>query len=150
MALHQPDIAGNTGTIMRLCACMGVPLDIVMPCGFPLSGKDLRRAAMDYGAEAEVVLHPTLAAFLDMVADRRARIVLLTSHGESTLPDIKFAPDDILLLGSEGAGAPAALHERADLRARIPMRSGFRSLNIAVAAGIALGEALRQTGQLPT
>lgn len=149
LALYQPDIAGNVGTIMRLCACFGVPLDIVMPCGFPFSDRQLKRAAMDYGEQADVIRHPNFDAFAAGVRENGGRIVLLTSSGGTALPDMRFTPEDVLLLGSEGAGVPQAVHDAADARLRIPMRPGFRSLNIAVAAGIALGEALRQTGHYP-
>ncbi len=149
MALFQPDIAGNVGTIIRLCACFSVPLDIVMPCGFPASDRQLKRAAMDYGGQADIRRHANGEAFFAAHAQPGRHIVLLTSHGDTPLYDAHFGPDDILLLGSEGAGVPEDIHARADLRVRIPMASGFRSLNIAVAAGIALGEALRQTGHYP-
>ena len=149
LALYQPDIAGNVGTIIRMAACFAVPLDIVMPCGFPASDKQLKRAAMDYGAQAEIVRHMHADAFF---AARRApgrRIVLLTTQGGTRLPEARFEPEDTLLLGSESAGVPPEVHQRVDARVRIPINAGFRSLNIAVAAGIALGEALRQTGTYP-
>jgi tRNA (cytidine/uridine-2'-O-)-methyltransferase len=149
IALFQPDIAGNVGTIMRLAACFGTPLDIVLPCGFPLSDRSLRRASMDYRDSADITLHADFGAFLTMVKDQRRRSVLLSSHGETRLPDAQFDSRDILLLGSESAGAPPEVHAAAALRVRIPMRPDMRSLNIAVAAGIALGEALRQTGTYP-
>lgn len=149
LALYQPDIAGNVGTIIRLAACFGVPLDIIMPCGFPASDKQLRRAAMDYADPAEIVRHTNVEAFFTDQAGRGRRIVLLTSHGESPLHRTAFTPADTLLLGSESAGVPHEVHNRVAMRVRIPMATGFRSLNIAVAAGIALGEALRQTGLFP-
>lgn len=146
IALYQPDIAGNVGTILRLAACLGVAVDIIEPCGFAFSDRGLKRSGMDYAADAEIVRHADWAAF---DAGRRGRIVLLSTRSDLTLGSARFAPDDILLLGSEGAGVPADVHERADLRVRIPMRPGFRSLNVAVSAGIALAEALRQTGGWP-
>jgi len=149
LALYQPDIAGNVGTIIRLAACFGVPLDIIMPCGFPASDRQLRRAAMDYADAAEIVRHANAEAFLADQTAKGRRIVLLTSHGDTPLHRAAFTPADTLLLGSESAGVPDDMHDRADLRVRIPMAAGFRSLNIAVAAGIALGEALRQTGLFP-
>jgi tRNA (cytidine/uridine-2'-O-)-methyltransferase len=149
IALFQPDIAGNVGTILRLAACWQVPVDIVLPCGFPVSDAQLRRAAMDYGGAAEVTRHADFAAFAAARLADGARLVALSSGGETSLYDAVFRPDDILLMGRESAGLPAELHERADLRLRIPIAEGFRSLNVAVASGIALGEALRQTGQLP-
>jgi len=149
LALYQPDIAGNVGTIMRLAACFGVPLDIVMPCGFPFSDKTLKRAAMDYGNAADIVRHASADAFFDTNAAEKRRIVLLSSRGDVRLPNAIFQPNDVLLLGSESAGVPENVHARAGLRVRIPMQPGFRSLNIAVAAGIALGEAMRQTESYP-
>lgn len=147
LALHQPDIAGNVGTILRLAACFGVPVDVIEPCGFPFSDRKLRRAGMDYAADAEVRRHADWAAF---AASATGRIVLLTTQGGTRLPDARFERSDVLLLGSESAGAPAHVHEAAALRVRIPMKTGLRSLNVAVAAGIALGEALRQTGDWPS
>ena len=149
LALYQPDIAGNVGTIMRLAACFSVPLDIIMPCGFPASDKQLKRAAMDYADAAEIVRHANADAFFAAQTAGARRVLLLSSHGDIRLPDMHFAPDDTLLLGSESAGVPDDVHQRVAHRIMIPMAAGFRSLNIAVAAGIALGEALRQTGQYP-
>ena len=149
VALFQPDIAGNVGTIIRLAACFSVPLDIVMPCGFPASDRQLKRAAMDYGGHADIRRHPNADAFFASCAKDGGRVVLLTSHGDTPLPDARFEPGDTLLLGSESAGVPEDVHARVDARIRIPMAEGFRSLNIAVAAGIALSEALRQTGLYP-
>ncbi|WP_340316992.1 tRNA (cytidine(34)-2'-O)-methyltransferase [Rhizorhabdus argentea] len=146
IALYQPDIAGNVGTILRLAACLGVAVDIIEPCGFAFSDRGLKRSGMDYAADAEVVRHADWEAF---DASRRGRIVLLSTRSDQTLVSARFAPDDILLLGSEGAGVPPSVHDRAGLRVRIPMRPGFRSLNVAVSAGIALAEALRQTEGWP-
>lgn len=146
IALHQPDIAGNVGTILRLGACLGVPVDIIEPCGFPFSDRALKRSGMDYAGSAEVVRHADWEAY---EAQTTGRIVLLTTRSDLTLDKAAFQPGDILLLGSEGAGVPDAVHDRADIRLRIAMRPGFRSLNVAVAAGIALGEALRQTKGWP-
>jgi tRNA (cytidine/uridine-2'-O-)-methyltransferase len=146
IALFQPDIAGNVGTILRLAACLGVAVDIIEPCGFPFSDRGLRRAGMDYAAEAEIARHADWDAFRAAVP---GRLALLTTHGGTRLPDARFAADDVLLMGSESAGAPPFVHEAAALSVRIPLRPGFRSLNVAVAAGIALAEAMRQTGSLP-
>ena len=146
LALHQPDIAGNVGTILRLAACLGVGVDLIEPMGFAWSDRALRRAGMDYAAAAAVTRHDDFAAFERQAA---GRIVLLTTAGAEPLPVARFRPDDVLLLGSEGAGVPPEVHARADLRVRIPMRTGFRSLNVALAAAIALGEALRQTEGWP-
>jgi len=146
IALHQPDIAGNVGTILRLSACFGVAVDIIEPCGFAFSERALKRAGMDYADAVEIVRH---ADWADFHANRGGRIVLLSTRSAVTLVDARFDPDDILLLGSEGAGVPDHVHDAADLRIRIPMRPGFRSLNVAVSAGIALAEALRQTKGWP-
>ncbi|HEX7656530.1 MAG TPA: tRNA (cytidine(34)-2'-O)-methyltransferase [Sphingomonas sp.] len=145
-ALYQPDIAGNVGTILRLAACLGVGVDLIEPMGFAWSDRALARAGMDYAAAATVVRHADWAAF---EASGQGRIVLLTTKGGVRLDQAGFMAGDILLLGSESRGVPAEVHARADLRVRIPMREGFRSLNVAVAGGIAVGEALRQTGGWP-
>ena len=149
IVLFQPDIAGNVGTILRLAACWRIGVDIVLPCGFPASDAALRRAAMDYGAAAEVARHVDFDAFAAARLSGDARLVALTSGGTTRLPDARFRTGDLLLMGRESAGLPPELHARADLRVCIPMAPGFRSLNLAVATGIALGEALRQTGLLP-
>jgi tRNA (cytidine/uridine-2'-O-)-methyltransferase len=149
IALYQPDIAGNVGTILRLSACLNVPCDIIEPCGFPFSDKALRRAGMDYAIAANVTRYADWSAFNQNARQNGQRLVLMSSKGATPLYDAKFRPDDIVLMGSEGAGVPIDVHAAADLRIRIPMAPKFRSLNVAVAAGIALGEALRQTEQLP-
>ncbi|MGJ8537033.1 MAG: tRNA (cytidine(34)-2'-O)-methyltransferase [Parasphingopyxis sp.] len=146
IALFQPDIAGNVGTILRTSACFGVAVDIIEPCGFPYSDRRLKRAGMDYAAEADVSRHADWAAFRE---SRAARIALLTVDGDTALPDARFEPGDILMAGSESAGAPPYVHDAAAMRIHIPMRPHFRSLNVAIATGIALGEALRQTGNWP-
>jgi tRNA (cytidine/uridine-2'-O-)-methyltransferase len=148
LALFEPDIAGNVGTILRLCACLDVPLDIVGPCGFALGDKALKRAAMDYGGHVAATQHVDWQGFRDSPAGA-GRLVLLSSKAEASVYDPVFRPGDTLMMGSEGAGVPPHVHDSADLRLKIPMRSGMRSLNVAVAAGIALAEALRQTGGLP-
>jgi tRNA (cytidine/uridine-2'-O-)-methyltransferase len=145
LALYQPDQAGNVGTILRLAACLGVPVDIIEPCGFPYSDRALKRAGMDYAAIANVRRHQGWRAF---ESEAKGRIVLLTTKG-SLLHEARFEPGDTLLLGSESAGVPPEVHERADVRLRIPQAEGTRSLNIAVAAGIGLAEALRQTDGWP-
>jgi tRNA (cytidine/uridine-2'-O-)-methyltransferase len=144
LALHQPDQAGNVGTILRLAACLGVPVDVIEPCGFPWGDKALKRAGMDYAEIANVTRHP---GWEDFEARIEGRLVLFTTAVAAVrLPDARFAPGDTLLFGSESHGAPAAAHKRADLRVRIPQVAGTRSLNLAVAAGIGLAEAIRQTG----
>lgn len=146
IALHQPEIAGNVGTILRLAACLDLPVDIIEPCGFAFADRALARAGMDYAARAAVSRHADWAAFREA---QRGRLVLLTTHGGTRLPDAAFAVGDILLLGSESAGVPAAVHAAAACRVRVPMAAGERSLNLAVACAIAVGEALRQTGGWP-
>jgi tRNA (cytidine/uridine-2'-O-)-methyltransferase len=149
LALYQPDIPPNTGTILRLGACMGVPVDVIEPCGFPFSDKSLRRAGMDYLDHVDVARH---LSWEDFLAARRTpddRIVLLTTHAPDSYADFAFRRSDVLLLGRESAGVPEAVHDGVDARVRIPMANCVRSLNIAVAAAIVLGEALRQTGLLP-
>ena len=144
IALYQPDIAGNVGTLLRLGACLGVAVDLIEPMGFAWSDRVWARAAMDYAGKVAVTRHVDWAAFL---AASSGRIVLATTAADAVpLPQAWFAHDDILLLGSEGAGVPLAAHARADMAVRIPMRAGLRSLNVAVAGAIVLGEALRQTG----
>lgn len=146
IALFQPDIAGNVGTILRLAACLGVPVDLIEPCGFPFSERSLKRAAMDYADQAEIRRHVDWAQF---DAARQGRLMLLSTKGETMLERADFRADDTILLGSESAGAPDYVHAAADGVVRIALRPGFRSLNVAVAAGIALHEAMRQTGLLP-
>jgi tRNA (cytidine/uridine-2'-O-)-methyltransferase len=149
IALYQPDIAGNVGTILRLAACFGVPCSIIEPCGFPFSDKALKRAGMDYAAAVEIERIRDWSAFASSSQADGQRIVLLSSKSSTSLFDAEFETGDILLFGSESAGVPDHVHAACDLRVRIPMQPGFRSLNVAVSAGIALSEALRQTGQLP-
>jgi tRNA (cytidine/uridine-2'-O-)-methyltransferase len=146
IALYQPDQAGNVGAILRLGACLDVPVDIVMPCGFPFSDRALKRSGMDYADIAIVVRHESWARFVDTAG---GRLALFTTAGDTALPDARFADDDILLFGSESHGVPAEVHARAGIRIRIPQARGTRSLNLAVAAGIGLAEALRQTGAWP-
>ena len=146
LALYQPDQPGNVGSILRLAACMAVPLDIVMPCGFPFSDRSLKRAGMDYSELAEFRTHENWDAFEQSL---EGRLVLFTTAASLPLSAARFAPGDVLLFGSESRGVPAEVHERAALRVRIPQAQGTRSLNLAVAAGIGLAEALRQTGAFP-
>jgi tRNA (cytidine/uridine-2'-O-)-methyltransferase len=143
LALYQPDIPQNLGAFIRLAACLGTPLDIIEPCGFPVDDRRIRRAAMDYVDLAQLQRHASWEAFR---RDRApGRLVLLTTAGATRLPDARFRADDILLLGRESAGAPPEVHAAADLRIRVPLRKGLRSLNVATAATLVLGEALRQT-----
>ncbi|QNA84788.1 tRNA (cytidine(34)-2'-O)-methyltransferase [Sphingomonas sp. So64.6b] len=146
IALYQPDIAGNVGTILRTAACFGVGVDLIEPMGFAFSDRALGRAGMDYVPAVLVKRHIDWAAFEAQVA---GRIVLLTTRGGIRLDTARFEPDDVLLMGSEGSGVPPEVHDRAELAVRIPLAPAMRSLNVAVATGIALGEALRQTGGYP-
>jgi tRNA (cytidine/uridine-2'-O-)-methyltransferase len=146
LALHQPDQAGNVGTILRLAACLSVPVDVIEPCGFPWGDRALKRAGMDYAEIANVTRHADWPTF---EAAMGGRLILLTTQGDLRIDEARFESDDVLLLGSESAGVPAAVHGRAALRIRIPQASRTRSLNIAVAAGIAVAEALRQTERWP-
>lgn len=147
IALFEPDIPGNAGAVLRLSACFGVGVDIIEPCGFAFSDRALKRAGMDYADLAQWTRHADWPAFLAATA---GRLVLLTTRATASHVETRFRPDDVLLLGSESVGAPPHVHAAADLHVRIPLMPGRRSLNVAVAAGIALGEALRQTGGLAT
>ena len=146
LALFEPDIPQNCGTILRLGACLGVPVDIIEPCGFLWDDKRLRRAGMDYLAGAEILRHQS---WTDFENQRRGRLLLLTTKAEASHLDIAFETEDVLLLGRESAGVPDSVHQAATHRLRIPMRSGLRSLNVALAAAMVLGEALRQTKGFP-
>lgn len=146
LALIEPDIAGNVGTLIRLAACLDVPIDLIEPLGFPFSDKRLDRAGMDYAAHAQIVRHADWNAFSGS-AD--GRLVLIETDGEVPLPDARFMAGDILMLGAESTGAPGYARAGAAASVRIPLVAGRRSLNVAVAAAIALGEALRQVGGWP-
>lgn len=143
IALYEPDIPQNAGAMIRLGACLGVPVDIIEPCGFIFDDKKLRRVSMDYGAQAEIVRHASAAAWRQ---NRTAgRMVLLTTAGDTRYADFTFSPTDTLLLGRESAGVPQSVHHEADARLIVPMAAGARSLNVSTAAAMVLGEALRQT-----
>jgi tRNA (cytidine/uridine-2'-O-)-methyltransferase len=147
LALFQPDIPQNLGGSIRLAACLGVSLEIIEPCGFPLDDRNLKRAAMDYGAAADVTRRDSWRAFQ---ADRApGRLVLFTTKGAEPFHRFAFRPDDVLLFGRESAGVPDEVHAAADARLYIPIRPETRSLNVVSAAAIALAEALRQTGGFP-
>ncbi len=146
LALYQPDIPQNAGTMLRMSACLDVACEIIGPAGFDMSDRALRRAGMDYLTKALIVRHTSFEAFDE---ERRAagrRLVLLTTGADRPYCAFDFAAKDVLLLGRESAGVPDHVHQAADARIVIPMRAGLRSLNVAVAAAIVLGEALRQTG----
>ena len=158
LALYEPDIPQNTGTMLRLAACLGVAADVIEPCGFILSDSRLRRAGMDYLLQAEIRRHSSWAAFQAWRAEMaRAeagprgghRLLLLTTKGDIPYPDFTFKPDDILMVGRESAGVPPEVAQAADARLVIPLRPGLRSLNVATAAAMVLGEALRQTAGFP-
>lgn len=149
IALYQPDIPQNTGTILRLAACLNVALDIIEPAGFDLSSRALRRAALDYYDAVTLQRHTDFHAFKLFAESRDSRIVLLTTRATTPYYAMDFKSADILLLGRESAGVPAEVHEAVRCTVRIPMRRDLRSLNVAVAAAMVLGEALRQTGGFP-
>lgn len=146
LALFQPDQPGNVGAMVRLSACLGVPIDVIEPCGFPFSLRAVKRSALDYGEHADVSAHIDWAAFR---AARPGRLILLTTRGSVAHSSARYEADDILLVGQESVGAPEHVHAAAGLRVRIPLAPGLRSLNVAIAAAMVLGEALRQTGGFP-
>jgi tRNA (cytidine/uridine-2'-O-)-methyltransferase len=146
LALYQPDIAQNTGTMLRLGACLGVHVHIIHPTGFPFSARTVRRGALDYLEHAEFTEHLSWVHFRDWQVESGRRLVLLTTKASGSMYAAGYTADDILLMGRESAGVPEAVADTADLRIRIPMRQAMRSLNVAVAASLVLGEALRQTG----
>lgn len=146
IALYQPDIAGNTGTILRFAACMGLAVDIVEPAGFDLSDRNLRRAGMDYLEMAALTRHVDWDGFEQWRLDAARRLVLLTTAATLPYTDFAFADGDVLLFGRESAGAPDKVHEAADARLLIPMPGGGRSLNVALSVAMVAGEAMRQVG----
>jgi tRNA (cytidine/uridine-2'-O-)-methyltransferase len=146
LALFEPDIPQNTGTLLRLSACLGIAVDIIEPCGFLFTDKGLKRAGMDYLELANYRRHDSWTAF---EAQRKGRLVLLSAKASHPYTEFVFAPDDVLLLGRESAGVPDHVRDTADARLRIPLKPGLRSLNVALAASMVLGEALRQTEGFP-
>lgn len=143
LALYQPDIAPNVGAVIRLGACMAVPVDVISPCGFAFSMHAIRRQVMDYGDQADVVHHDSWAKFQ---ANRpTGRLVAMTTQAAQPLWDFRFQPGDTILMGQESAGLPRDVHTIADARLVVPMAPGTRSLNIAIAAGMAVAEAARQS-----
>ena len=146
IALYQPEIAGNVGAVLRTAACLGVAVDLIEPMGFAWDDKRVARAGMDYIDHVAVTRHADWAAFAGATT---ARVILLTTKGATPLHEFAFAADDVLLFGQEGAGAPPAVHARADARVVVPMRPPLRSLNLSVSVAIVLAEALRQTGGWP-
>ena len=149
LALYEPDIPQNTGTLLRMAACLSVPVDVIEPCGFVFDDRHLRRAAMDYLAHIEMRRHISWRAFHEVQGEGRTRLILLTSAASTPYPAFRFNRDDTLLVGRESAGVPQAVHDAADVRLRVPMAVGLRSLNVAVAAAMVLGHALCQTDGFP-
>jgi len=150
VALYEPDIPQNTGTILRLCACLGLKAHIIEPAGFPTSDRAFRRAGLDYLDAVELNRHASWRDFEIWRQSQNHRLVLFTTSADLPYLDFRFAPDDVLLFGRESAGVAAAVHAAADARLVIPMRPGQRSLNVALAAAMAAGEALRQMRQMPS
>lgn len=146
LALYEPDIPQNAGSMMRLGAALGVGIDLIEPCGFLLSDRNFRRAGMDYLKSAAIRRHESWARFREGFT---GRLILLTTGGDTPYADFMFQPGDTLLVGRESAGVPQAVHDAADARLLIPMAAGLRSLNVSQAAAMVLGEALRQTSLFP-
>jgi tRNA (cytidine/uridine-2'-O-)-methyltransferase len=146
LVLYQPDIPQNTGAILRLAACFALPVDVIEPCGFVFDDRRMRRAGMDYLEHVELHRHRSWEAYRAARAGNAGRLVLLTTKAAAPHTECRFEATDSLLLGRESAGVPEDVHEAADVRIRIPMRAGLRSLNVAMAAAIVAGEAMRQLG----
>jgi tRNA (cytidine/uridine-2'-O-)-methyltransferase len=146
IALFQPDIPQNTGTILRLCACLDVAAHIIEPAGFPVSDRHFRRAGMDYLDQVTITRHDSWSKFEQWRRENAYRLILFTTKAAGSYLDCRYSERDILLFGRESAGVPDAVAEAADSRVVIPIKPGLRSLNVAMAAAMALGEALRQTG----
>ncbi|WP_112662713.1 tRNA (cytidine(34)-2'-O)-methyltransferase [Microvirga flavescens] len=149
LALFQPDIPQNTGTMLRLAACLGVPVEIIEPAGFDVSDRHLRRSGLDYLDKVAITRHISWTAFEAWRQNDGGRLVLATTKAAVPYTSFAFAPKDIILLGRESAGVPDEVHEAADARVIVPMQAGLRSLNVAVTAAMLLGESLRQTGTFP-
>jgi tRNA (cytidine/uridine-2'-O-)-methyltransferase len=149
LAIYQPDIPQNTGTKLRLAACLSVPVEIIEPAAFDVSDRNLRRSGMDYLNHVAITRHISWRAFEEWRRAGQGRLVLATTKGATPYSDFAYEPDDIILVGRESAGVPDEVHQAADARVIIPMQAGMRSLNVAVTAAMILGEALRQTGSFP-
>lgn len=147
IALYEPEIAGNVGAVLRLCACLGAEVDLIEPMGFIWNDRRVRRAAMDYIDHVSIARHAGFDAFRETIGG--SRLVLFTTKATASAYEFAYRPDDVLLFGKESAGVPANVSEVCDEKVRIPLRAEVRSLNLATAAALALGEALRQTGSLP-
>jgi tRNA (cytidine/uridine-2'-O-)-methyltransferase len=146
LALFQPEIPQNAGTMLRLCACLGVEAALIEPAAFPTSDRHFRRAGLDYLDHVRIARHASWRAFEEWRATSRRRLVLLSTKGAASYLDFAFRPGDVVMVGRESAGVPEDVFRAADATLRIPLRPGMRSLNVAVAAAMVLGEALRQTG----
>ena len=149
LALYQPDIPQNAGTLMRMAACLGLAVEIVEPAGFDVSDRHLRRSGLDYLDHVAITRHRSWAAFEDWRREAGIRLVLATTAGAVPYTDFAYEPGDCVLMGRESAGVPEAVHTAADARVVVPIRPGLRSLNVAVAAAMVMGEALRQTDGFP-
>jgi tRNA (cytidine/uridine-2'-O-)-methyltransferase len=149
IALYEPDIPQNTGTILRLCACLGVEAHLIGPTGFPSSDRAFRRAGMDYLDAVTITRHISWTAFDGWRRDKELRLALFSTKAAENYLDHAFASDEILLFGRESAGVPDEVHLSAESRLLIPMREGLRSINVAVTCAMAIGEALRQTNAFP-
>lgn len=145
LALYQPDIAGNTGTLLRLSACMGTELHIIAPAGFRTDDTNLKRAGMDYLSLAQLIKHDDFAAFEKWRKETKRRLILLTTKATQSYIDFEYEPSDILMLGRESSGVPKSVANVANERIIIPMKEEARSINQAITAAMVLGEALRQT-----
>lgn len=149
LALYQPDIPQNTGTMLRMAACLGLAVEIIEPAGFDVSDRHLRRSGLDYLDHVPITRHRSWAAFEAWRGQARRRLVLATTTGALPYSGFAFESDDCILMGRESAGVPEAVHAAADARVVVPIRSGLRSLNVAVCAAMICGEALRQTSGFP-
>ena len=149
LALYQPDIPQNAGTMLRLAACLGIGVDIIEPAGFPVSDRAFRRAGLDYLDHVDIVRHADFAAFDHLRRRQGCRLVLLTTRGSIPYTDHAFREDDVIMVGRESAGVPDHVHAAADAALRIPIIVSLRSLNVAAAAAMVVGEAIRQTGTFP-
>lgn len=145
LALYQPDIANNTGTLIRLAACFGTNIHIIHPTGFAFSARTLARAGLDYLDHASVIEHDSYAQFDQWRRAMNRRLVLLSTKAKTSAYSVDYQDNDVLMMGRESAGVPNLVAEGADLQVRIPMREGLRSINVALAATLILGEAKRQT-----
>ncbi len=146
LALYQPDIPQNLGAAIRLAACLGVALDVIEPCGFPLTDAAMKRAALDYGERARIARHGSFAGFRAAPERAGGRLVLVETDGATAFQDFSFSTGDTIILGRESAGSPGDLYQAAQASVRVPMVRGLRSLNVVTAAAIVLTEAMRQTG----